>query len=864
MERPYLLSVDLVLHELGTSLTGLSSEEAAARLARFGPNEIETVEAISPFRILLRQFQDFFIYLLLMAVFITLFLGEYADAALIGVVIIVNGLMGFYQEYRAEKTLEKLRELTSPVVTVMRDGRAVQIPARDVVPGDMLCIEEGDIFAADGRVVESVRLAVSEAVLTGESFSVEKSSETLSFETANPADMQNMVFSGTTVTSGRGKAVVTATGLNTEVGKIANLLSRTLTVETPLKKKIEIFSRNLGVVIVALCFILFALGMWQGGDPMELFLTVVSLAVATVPEALPIVITLILALGVQTMARRHALVRRLPAVETLGAVTAICSDKTGTLTRNEMTVQRVFMGEKYEVTGTGYDVGGEIKGLTPTPLSRRFFEIAEYCNNARLAHLDTPPMGDPTELALAVLALKGGPQGREYRRVSEVPFDSVRKRMDVVVERDGERLTFVKGATEEVLGRCTFIMNPDGSTRPMGSADLASIRQVMESWADDAYRVLALAWARTGSEEREGLVFTGLAALMDPPAAGVREAVEHCKNAGIMVIMITGDHLKTALAVARNLGIAEREDEAIDSTELRAVMEKQHFEVLKAKVAKVRVYARVTPEEKLIIVETLQKMGHVVAMTGDGVNDAPALKKAEVGIAMGIRGTEVAKEAADLILTDDNFVTIAAAVEEGRKIYANIKKAIFFLLKTNFGELIVVSFAFFASYPLVLTPLMILWINLVTDSLPALAFAREPVTPGLMRQPPRDPGEEILNARRIIAIVCMGGLLAMASLSCFLFLCQSSLPAARSMAFNVLSVGQLFMAFGFRDAFFRNPWMFGGFAVSLAAQIGIFYIPFTVEAMHLVPPTPLEWGLIFTFAMIMAALTWPVRKWARI
>lgn len=869
MIPPYRASVDEVLRDLTTSLSGLSSDEASRRLQQYGPNEIETAPAISPFKILLRQFRDFFIYLLIVAALITFFLGEYTDFILIAVVIVVNGLMGFYQEFKAEKTLERLREMTAPVVTVLRNGQSVQISAREAVPGDIVCLEEGDILAADGRMLESVRLAVSEAVLTGESFAVEKSCEPLASETSNPADMQNMVFSGTTVTRGRGKAVVTATGLHTEVGKIARLLSGTLTVETPLKKKIELFSRNLGVLIVALCLILFGLGMWQGGDPMELFLTVVSLAVATVPEALPIVITLILALGVQVMARRRALVRRLPAVETLGAVTVICSDKTGTLTRNEMTVQKVFLSRGYEVTGTGYGVDGDIIGLTstplaptpPTPLARRFLEIAEHCNNAILG--DTP-MGDPTELALKVLVRKGGVASLEYRRVSEEPFDSASKRMSVIVEGEGSRLTFVKGAPEEVLDRCTHLMRTDGTTSLLEPADLASIRQTIERWADDAYRVLALAYASGDAAGGEGLVFTGLAALMDPPAEGVREAVEHCKSAGIMVVMITGDHLKTALAVARSLGIAEHEDEAIDGREFMAAVGKPDFEIIKARLTKVRVFARVTPEEKLLIVETLQKMGHVVAMTGDGVNDAPALKKAEVGIAMGIRGTEVAKEAADLILTDDNFVTIVAAVEEGRKIYANIKKAIFFLLKTNFGELIVVSFAFFASYPLVLTPLMILWINLVTDSLPALAFAREPVTPGLMRQPPRNPVEEILDARRIIAIVCMGGLLAVASLSCFLMLCQSSLQEARSTAFNVLSVGQLFMTFGFRDVFFRNPWMFGGFAVSLAAQIGIFYIPFTVEAMHLVAPTPLEWALIFSFATVLAFITYPVRKWAKI
>jgi P-type Ca2+ transporter type 2C len=738
---------------------GLSADAAAARLARSGPNELAERPAKPAWRMLAEQFASTMIVVLLVAAAITAALGELRDTLVIGVIVVLNAVIGFVQEYRAEQAMAALKRLTAASARVRRDGRSVTVPAREVVAGDVLELEAGDVVAADARLLDAPNLRVDEAALTGESVPVDKQTDAL--EGAHGelvADRLNMVFKGTAVVYGRATAVVVGTGMATTLGEIAGLL-QARTPPTPLQRRLAVLGRRLAAAAVVVCAVVFTLGVVRG-EPVELmFLTAVSLAVAAIPEALPAVVTVALALGAQRMVRKRALVRKLPAVETLGSVTVICTDKTGTLTQGRMQVERVWTpAAEVSVTGSGYEPAGELLPVgTPADASGRqvlhhLLVAAALCNDAALEPPAGPGApwsvaGDPTEGALLVLAAKAGLQRADLEqrapRLAEVPFDASRKRMTTLhAADDGSVLVATKGALEAVLPVVSAVAG-DGVSR---DAAVAAARQVAESYAASGYRVLAVAGGRRAAvpapaaEAEQDLTLFGLVAMADAARDEARAAVADCVTAGIRPVMITGDHPATARAVARDVGILD-DGRVLTGAELAAV----GAEGLAAHVAEVAVYARTSPEHKLEIVEAWQARGDVVAMTGDGVNDAPALRRADIGVAMGVAGSEVSKEAADMVLADDNFATIVAAVSEGRRIYDNIRRFVRYTLTSNSGEIWVMLLAPFLGLPLPLLPVQILWINLVTDGLPGLALGIEPAERDVMRRPPRSPTESVFS-----------------------------------------------------------------------------------------------------------------------
>ncbi|MBI2372337.1 MAG: HAD-IC family P-type ATPase, partial [Deltaproteobacteria bacterium] len=739
-EQPWhVRTAEEVLLALGSSRQGLSSAEAARRLAEHGPNRLQEAPGPRPWQIFVAQFANFLIALLVIATVVSAVLGEWLDAIVIFAIVLASAILGFVQEYRSERALEALKKMTAPVARLLRDGEESEVPAEGLVPGDLLLLAAGDRVPADARLVESPVLKVDEAALTGESAPVTKhSGRVLPPETAL-GDRVNMVYTATVVTYGHARGVVTATGMQSEFGKIARMLQSVQEEPPPLAQKMDQIGKRLGVACLAISAVVVGLGLLRGHPLLEMFIWGVSLAIAAVPEALAAVVTGALAIGVQRAARRKAVIRRLPAVETLGCTTVICSDKTGTLTKNEMTVRRLYVnGAPVEITGAGYEPVGEFRS-NGTSLSagadaglRALLLGAALCNDARLVQQNGQwrIQGDPTEGALVVAAAKANLRLEQlhpaYPRLGEVPFESERKRMTTVHRSpEGEELAFVKGAPELLLERCTHALR-EGAVVPLTEADRQAVLQANEAMARDALRVLGVArrpYAMPAGGELEAeaverdLTFLGLLGMIDPPREEVREAIRACRRAGIRPVMVTGDHRLTATAVARELGLLADGGQAGDA---RHVLEGRDLdrlgaEELAARVEDVAVYARVSPEHKLKIVEAWQARGHVVAMTGDGVNDAPALKRADIGVAMGITGTEGSKEAADMVLLDDNFATIAAAVEEGRLIYDNIKKFLTFLLSANIGEVLLLGVAGFVGLPLPLLALQILWVNLTTD-----------------------------------------------------------------------------------------------------------------------------------------------------
>ncbi len=845
--------------ELASSLQtdlgrGLAPEEAAARLARYGRNELRKGKAISPLALFLGQFKSLVIWVLIGAALVSAAFGERVDGLAIIAIVLLNAVIGFFQEYRAEQAVAALAQLAAPRARVIRGGQAAIIPAADVVSGDVLVLEAGDLVAADARLIEASALRTGEAPLTGESTPVEKLVADCALDTPL-ADRTNMVFLGTSVGAGTGRALVVATGMDTEVGHIAELLETASSGVTPLQRRLDQVARRLLWVCSGIVVLVFVLGWMRSMAPFELFMASVSLAVAAIPEGLPAVVTIALALGVSRMVRRNALVRRLQAVETLGCAQVICTDKTGTLTVGEMTARKLVTSRDiFSVTGEGYATDGAIYRdgvevrLADDPLLCDLLTAAVACNEAQLIRRDgkVSVAGDPTEGALLVAGAKAGVtlEGIEAAmpRMGSIPFSSDRKRMTVVRRRDESPCAFVKGAPEVILELCSRLRTGRGMEE-LTTADRARMAQTSALLANDALRVLAFAERRLDSypppdagAEGDGrierdLTLLGLAGMQDPPRAEAREAVAKCKLAGIRTVMITGDHPDTARAIARELGILEHGDEVLVGRELEQMTDAN----LAERVRKVSVYARVTAEHKLRIVRAWKAKGAVVAMTGDGVNDAPALKEASIGVAMGITGTEVTKEAADVVITDDNFASIVAAVEEGRGIYDNIAKALAYLMGGNAGELAVMLIAALVGWPLPLLPIQLLWINLVTDGLPALALATDPIDPEVLSRPPRRPDAQMIDRSFIRSVAATGVLTAMVTLVAFgyEYYADRNLMDARNAAFSVLVMAELLRSFGGRSST-RTVWqigllsnmrLFAVVTVSFALQLVIHHSP---------------------------------------
>jgi P-type Ca2+ transporter type 2C len=807
---------------------GLSAAEAERRLREYGPNALREAEPVRPLAILFGQFRSLVVWILIAAGVVSGLFGEWVDSAAILAIVVLNAVIGFYQEYSAEKAIAALKRMTAPRAKVRRNGQVSLLAAAEIVPGDIIELEAGDIVPADARLLEAASLRSVEAALTGESEAVGKHAAAIA-ETDTPlGNRKNMVFMGTSVAAGAGRAVVVATGMQTEFGRIAGLLTEAARNEaTPLQKRLEAVGRLLVYGTLAIIGFIFVLGFLRSIPTLELFLTSVSLAVAAVPEGLPAVVTVALALGVQRMARRRSLVRKLPAVETLGSTNVICTDKTGTLTVGEMTVRSLFVaGETFTVTGEGYDPEGAIRRdgaqLTEEQAGRvrELLELFVGCNGAHLAQDGDKwqVIGDPTEGALLTAGLKAGIEQErievDFPKFREFPFDSDRKRMTVVRRiANGQLRALVKGAPDILLARCTYILGPGGA-RPLGEEDRRAITSRIDVMAQGALRVLAAAYREIGDDEAKeaeadavefGLVFIGLAGMYDPPRPEVKEAVARCRSAGIRVVMITGDHPHTALAVARELSIAGQDDLAITGSELDRLSDEE----LRRRVTRVAVYARVSAEHKLRIVRAWKAEEGVVAMTGDGVNDAPAIKGADIGVAMGRTGTEVTKEASDMVITDDNFASITAAVEEGRGVYDNIRKTLQYLLAGNLGELLLMTASVVIGVPIPLLPIHLLWINLVTDGLPALALATDPVDPDVMRRPPR-PRDATFTDRRFFTMMTLTSLLtAGVSLAVYLYsLRREGLEAARTNAFATLVYAEILRSLGSRSET-KPVWVMG-------------------------------------------------------
>ncbi|GEN36450.1 MULTISPECIES: cation-translocating P-type ATPase [Aneurinibacillus] len=882
-------SEEELAHILKTDMKkGLTEEEAKQRLSALGPNILAEKERISPLALFLGQFKDFMVLVLLAATLISGFLGEYVDAIAIIAIVIINGILGFFQEYRAERSLSALKELTAPMAYCIRDGQLTHIPAKELVPGDLIYLEGGDRIPADVRFLSANGLHVEESTLTGESVPVVKRSVELPHEAIPLGDQVNMGFMGTMVTAGTGYAVVLNTGMMTEMGKIADLLQTTETMQTPLQLKLEQLGKILIVVALCLTGLVVAAGIFHGQQVYEMFLAGVSLAVAAIPEGLPAIVTVALALGVQRMIKRRAIVRKLPSVETLGSASVICSDKTGTLTQNKMTVTHVWLDDTIvEVSGTGYEPEGEFFDGNKTVRAQahgtlyKLLQFGVLCNNAHLEQQRGEKKGlfkkleeqwvvngDPTEGALLVAGGKAGITRAKleetWTRVKEFPFDSTRKMMSVIVsDRYGKRMLVAKGAPDMLLARCTHIVWK-GHTVQLTPALRRQIIFANESLAKQALRVLAIAYRELrpketpGSEQtaERGLVLVGLAGMIDPPRAEAKLAIRRCRQAGIKTVMITGDHQATAEAIADQLGILPPGGLTVNGQDLYNMSDSEFDSI----VDNVYVYARVSPEHKLRIVKALQKRGHVVAMTGDGVNDAPAIKAADIGIAMGITGTDVTKEAASLVLADDNFATIEAAIEEGRTIYDNIRKFIRYLLASNVGEIMVMFFAMLVGLPLPLVPIQILWVNLVTDGLPALALGIDQPEEATMKRPPRSRHENVFARGLAWKIVSRGLLIGLVTLAAFWIAYEANpgdLTRAQTVAFATLVMAQLIHVFDCRSEisiFSRNPlqnkYLVLAVLSSVLLVLPVVYLPALQPIFNTVALTAYEWIFIVLLAGI--------------
>ena len=795
------LTSEEALLELKTTVRGLAQEEANARRARYGPNELVEKKKRSLVMMFLDQFRDFLILVLLVAAIVSGIVGEPQDAVAILVIVVLNAVLGFSQEYRAEKAIDALKRMATPMALVLRDNTLMTLSSTLLVPGDVVQLEAGKIVPADLRIIEASQLRADEAALTGESFPVDKNTDPIHFEAPRIGERRNMLYRGTSITYGRGAGVVVATGMDTRIGRIAVLLQEEGATRTPLQKRLADFGQKLAYAILAICAIIFAAGLLRGGSVVDVFLMAVSLAVAAIPEALPAVVTVSLALGARKMVKKNALIRNLPAVETLGSVTYICTDKTGTLTQNRMTVEEMWVDGR-TVRSSEFRVRSEEQEIAAPPSNHRtpqslLLTSLALSNDAQFDHRGKV-LGDPTETALFSVARDGGFSKKIleklYPRLVEIPFDSTRKLMTTFhAWENNSVISFTKGALEVLLQKSSNVL----SSRGVVPVDAPAISAINERMASEGLRVIGIAmriWARpphhlVPENVETGLTLIGMVGMMDPPREEVKESVALCKTAGITPVMITGDHPLTARAVAMRVGILEADDtgSSITGSELDALS----FAEFEQRVESLRVYARVTPEQKLLIVKALQSKGHFVAMTGDGVNDAPALKRADIGIAMGMTGTDVAKEASSLVLLDDNFATIVKAVKEGRRIYDNVRKFVRYLLATNSGEIWTLFLATLLGMPLPLLPIQILWINLLTDGLPALALSLEPEEGHVMNRPPRHPQESIFAHGLGMHALWVGLLMAMIALSLQAWAIHVGDPHWQTMVFTVLCLLQL-------------------------------------------------------------------------
>jgi P-type Ca2+ transporter type 2C len=869
------------LDQLNTTSEGLNQQEVIKRLDKYGHNELISAGKVNGFSILVDQFKNIFVIILLVAATLSVFLGHGIESIAIAVIVLFAVGLGFIQEYRAERAIEALREMAAPTASVIREGEEEEIPAHDLVPGDIILLRAGDKVPADARLVESINLQIEEAALTGESFPTDKHDRPLVEVLLGVGDRKNMVYSGTVVTYGRGKAVVTGTGMQSEFGKITGMLQEVERGKTPLQENLDRVGRVLAKVAFIVVLLIVILGILRGQDFIEMFIFGIALAVAVVPEALPAVVTISLAIGIQRMVKRNALVRRLPTVETLGSTSIICSDKTGTLTKDEMTVRKIYVaGEMVDVTGTGYIPEGEFiperqKNGSNVPLNT-LLKSAALVSDARLINKDGrwAIKGDPTEGALVVAAAKAGFNKRDldekYPRVDEIPFTSETKRMTTIQESSHGRVAHSKGAPEVILDSCTRYLTSDGE-RLLDLEVKGEILRTAQEMADQALRVLGVASKPTESAiaAETDMTFLGLVGMIDPPRMEAKASIRICEEAGIHPVMITGDHPLTARAVARELGLLHEGGRVVTGAELECMTD----ENLDREVESIEVYARVSPVHKLRVITAWQNKGQVVAMTGDGVNDAPALKKADIGIAMGITGTDVSKEAADMTLTDDNFASIVAAVEEGRGIFGNIKKYLMYLLSSNIGEIGLMAGATLLGMPLPLTAVQILYVNLATDGLPALALALDPPEDDLMRRRPRDPRRGIFT-RPVVSLMVIGGVWStFINLGIFSWALASgrALEEAMTMTFVSLVLIQFFKAYNFRSDRnsvlhrpFQNKWLNLAISWELILLLLVVYLPFLQVPFGTFSLPGEDWLIIlaasFTVSPILEIAKWMERR----
>ncbi|PKN85732.1 MAG: ATPase [Chloroflexi bacterium HGW-Chloroflexi-8] len=890
-----------ILGEVESNLEqGLSNSEVQTRLQKYGSNELIDRGTKNPWKILLEQLTETMVVILLISAVITFFLHEYTDAIVILVIVILNSILGFTQEYKAEQAMAALKKMAVPKVRVRRDGHIVEIPAQQLVPGDIIFLEAGNAIPADGSLLESINLRIQESILTGESEPVEKTTDVTKKEHPTLGDQHNRIFAGTVVTMGRGTAIITETGMNTELGKIAEMIQSVGSEQTPLQRKLAQLGKTLAYVALGIVVVVFGMGMLRGEELRTMFLTAISMAVAAVPEGLPAVVTIALALGAQRMLKRNALIRKLPAVETLGSVTTICSDKTGTLTENRMTVTLL------DVAGNRLDLQETLSDYSPSlseqeSTARIIDESSSVaimlaggalCNDAILEETEKgfSSIGDPTEGALVVAAVRAGLWKEKLEdlmpRVGEIPFDSDRKRMTTVHEvksADGlpsalqgllkspefnlgeSHLAITKGSVDGLLEISNRLWT-DNQIVPMDDHWLHRIQEANNDLALNGMRVLGVAFRQCNQNAcnapdlslEQDLVFVGMFAMIDPARSEVKDAVAVARGAGIRPIMITGDHPLTALYIAKELGIASN-DEVITGADLG----KMEIADLRERVKNVSVFARVSPEHKLKIVQALQDLGQIVAMTGDGVNDAPALKKADIGVAMGITGTDVSKEAADMVLLDDNFATIVSAVREGRRIYENIRKFIKYTMTSNFGEIVVMLVGPFVGLGLPLLPLQILWVNLVTDGLPGLALTQEPAEPNTMKRPPRNPKEQIFGRGLGIDVLWVGALMGTISLLVGLWAFNFNHEFAwQTMIFTTLTMAQMGNALATRSesqtlweaGIFTNKSLLGAVLLTFLLQLAVIYVPFLQKVFSTQSLTLLEIGISLGASLLVLVL----------
>jgi Ca2+-transporting ATPase len=878
----YQLEIEEVFKKLGSSQEGLSESDGKIRLSKHGQNRLAEQEKISTLKILVHQFTSPLIYILLIASFVTFLLAEYIDMAVILTVVLLNALIGYLQEYKAEQSVRALKQMVVPKARILRDGQEREIHSEELVPGDIVVLTSGSKVPADLRLFHTLELRVEEAMLTGESVPAEKNSMPIQNTNLTPGDQTNMAFMGTIVVSGRAKGIVVNTGTTTILGTIAQELKGVRPIKAPVQEKIDRFSKQIGLLVLAASAAVFLFGVLTGEGIKDMFMTAVAAAVATVPEGLPIVVTIAMAAGVARMAKRNAIIRNLPTVETLGSTTVICSDKTGTLTKNEMTVLLVYDGEHtYELTGSGYEPKGEIlhekMPVEPQELETllHVFRIGLLCNESDIYEEEGQFRidGDPTEGALIVSAMKAGlkPEAERdnYPRLGIIPFESERGYMATLHEHKGKKIIFAKGAVEKLLDMCTSCLISEHLVRK----DFVKFANTL---AKQGLRVLAMAYKEmpdntteiTHHDIESGLILTGLQGMIDPPREEVRQAIDGCKRAGIRTVMITGDHAITAEAIGKQIGITQEQSHVVTGKELEVIGDDELFK----KVRETSVYARVAPQDKLRIVQQIKEHGEIVAVTGDGVNDAPALKAAHIGVAMGRTGTDVAKEAADMVIADDNFVSIFHAVEEGRVVFENIRKVIFFLIPTGVAAILSIIISQVLKLPLPYLPAQLLWINLVTNGLQVLALAFEPGEEGIINKPPRSPHEGLMSKLLIQRTFLVGCIIALGVIGNYVLALRSgdSPEQARTVAVTTMVFFQFFQAWNSRSetkSIFRispmsNPFLFYGMLASVFAHLAVLYVPALQWLFRTVPLAMMEWGeiLLVSITIIFAV---EIDKWIR-